>query len=83
MQIFASNQWIEAADICGLIRGKLKEAEEEGNPGGGTAVSINVDPRDLSDTGPPKRQSTQSDMRPPTQIQQRTSESGFSKRRFT
>jgi len=31
---------VEAADPCGWIRGKLEEAEEEGNPVGGPAVSI-------------------------------------------
>jgi hypothetical protein len=39
------------------------------------AVSINLDPRDLSNTGPPNRQHTPADMRPPTHIQQRTSRS--------
>jgi hypothetical protein len=34
MQIFAPNQWTEAANPCGLIREKLEEAEEEGNPVG-------------------------------------------------
>jgi hypothetical protein len=43
MQIFAPNQWTEAADPCGWIRERLKEAEEEGNPVGGWAVSINLD----------------------------------------
>jgi hypothetical protein len=33
--------------------GKLKEAEVEGDPVGGPAVSINLDPEDLSNTGPP------------------------------
>jgi len=44
MQICAPNQWTEAADPSGLIRGKLEEAEEEGNPVEGPAVSINLDP---------------------------------------
>jgi hypothetical protein len=35
MQIFVPNQWTEAADPCCLIREKLKEAEEMGNPVGG------------------------------------------------
>jgi hypothetical protein len=65
MQIFTPNQWTEAADLCGWIRGKLEEAEEEGNPVGGPAVSINVDLRDLPDTGPPTRQYTSADMSPP------------------
>jgi hypothetical protein len=38
------NQWTEAADPCGWIRGKLEEAEEDGNPVG-PAVSINLDPQ--------------------------------------
>jgi hypothetical protein len=48
MQIFAPNQWTEAAEPCGWIREKLEEAEEEGNPVGEPAVSINLDPWDLS-----------------------------------
>ena len=43
MQIFAPNQWTEAADPCGWIRGKVEEAEEEGNLVGGPDVSINLD----------------------------------------
>jgi hypothetical protein len=42
----------EAADPWGWIRGKLEEAEEEGDPVGEPAVSINLDPQNLSDTGP-------------------------------
>ena len=37
---------------------------------GGPSVSINVESQDLSDTGPPTRQHTSADMRPPTHIQQ-------------
>jgi len=48
MQIFALNQWNEAADPSGWIREKLEEAKEEANPIGGPAVSINPDPWDLS-----------------------------------
>jgi hypothetical protein len=55
MQIFAPNQWTEADDPCCLIRKKLEEAEEEGSPVGGQAVSINQDPQDLSNTGIPTR----------------------------
>jgi hypothetical protein len=39
MQIFTLNQWTEATDPCGRIRGKLEEAEEESNPVGGPVVS--------------------------------------------
>jgi hypothetical protein len=60
---------------------KLKEAEEEeGDPVGGPAVSINLDPRDLSNTGPPNIQHAPDDIRPPTHIQQNTARSRFSKR---
>jgi hypothetical protein len=48
MQIFAPNQCAEAADPCGWFRGKLEEAEEEGHPVGGLAVSINGPLRSLS-----------------------------------
>jgi hypothetical protein len=57
---------------CQAQWGRLKEAEEKGNPVGGPVVSITLDPQDLSDTGPPNRQHTPADMRPPTYIQQRT-----------
>jgi hypothetical protein len=57
---------------------KLEKVEEEGNPVGRRAVSTNLDPQDLSDTGPPTRQHTPADLRPPTHIQQRTAESGLS-----
>jgi hypothetical protein len=52
-----------------LNYGRLKEAEEKGNPGGEEAVSINLDPQDLSNTGPQNRKYTPDDMRPPTHIQ--------------
>jgi hypothetical protein len=48
MQIFPPNQWTEADDLCGWIREKMEEAE--GDPVGGPAIPINLDPRDLSDT---------------------------------
>jgi hypothetical protein len=41
MQIFVLNQWSESADPCGWIREKLEEAEEESDPVGGPAVSVN------------------------------------------
>jgi hypothetical protein len=47
----------------------LKEAKEKGDPVGGPAVLINLDPRGISDTGPPNRQHTPTDMRPSTHIQ--------------
>ena len=71
MQIFTPNQWTEAADLCGCIREKLEEAEEEGEPIGGPAVSNNLDPWDLSDNGPPTKQHTPGDMRSPINIQQK------------
>jgi hypothetical protein len=58
------NQWTKAADPCCWIRERLKEAEEEGNPVGQPVASINLDFRDLSNTGPPNRQHTPADMRP-------------------
>jgi hypothetical protein len=62
------------------IKKKIGEAEEENNPVGGPAVSTNLDPQDLSDTGPPTRQHTPADMRFPTHIQQRIARSGFIRR---
>jgi hypothetical protein len=37
MQIFAPNQWTEAADLCGWRREKLEEAEEKGGIVGETS----------------------------------------------
>ena len=37
---------------------KITEAEEKDDPVGGPAISINLDPQDLSDTEPPTRQHT-------------------------
>jgi hypothetical protein len=62
------------------LRKSWEEAEEEGNPVGGPAVSINLDPQDLLDTGSPTRQHTPADMRPPTIIQQRAAGSVFIQR---
>jgi hypothetical protein len=61
----------------------VKKAEEKGNPVGGPAVSINLNPRDLSNTGPPNRQHTPADMRSPIHIQWRTTWSVFIQRRCT
>jgi hypothetical protein len=69
MQVFAANQWKEAADPCGWIMEKLEEPEEVVSPVGGLAVSINLDPWDLSNTWSPTRQHTPVDVRPPTHIQ--------------
>jgi hypothetical protein len=44
MQIFVPNQWTEAADSCGCIRKRLEEAEKEGDPVRGPALSINLKP---------------------------------------
>jgi hypothetical protein len=57
--------------------GRLKEAEEKSDPVGEQAVSINLDPRDLSNTEPPNRQYTPADIRLPTHIESRTSGSVF------
>jgi hypothetical protein len=64
MQICALNQWAEAADPSDWVRERLKEAVEEGNPVGEVAVLINLDSRNISNTGPPKRQHTPADRRP-------------------
>jgi len=58
MQICASNQWTEDAEPCGWIKEKLEEAKKKGNPLGRPAVSINLDPQDLSNTGTPSMQHT-------------------------
>jgi hypothetical protein len=46
----------------------LEEIEEDGDPVGAPAISINLDPQGLSDTGPPTGHHTPADMRPPTHI---------------
>jgi hypothetical protein len=51
---------------------RLEEAKEEGDPVGRPAVSTNLDSRHLSETGPPNKQHTLADMRPPTHKQQKT-----------
>jgi len=62
---------------------ELGEEAEEGNPLRGPAVSINLNPRDLSDTGSPTRQNTSADLRSPTHIQERTTWSAFSQTNCT
>jgi hypothetical protein len=54
---------------------RLKEAEEEGDPVGRPAVSINLELQDLSHIGPQTRQHASADMRPATHLQQRTARS--------
>ena len=44
----------------------MEWGEEKGKPAGGSAVSINLEPRDLSNTGPPNRQHTSADIWPHT-----------------
>ena len=73
---------IEAADPRVWISGKLEETEE-GYPVGLLAVSINLDPWEVLNTGPPTRQHIPADMKPLTHREQRTAQSGFSQRRHT
>lgn len=63
MQIVIPNQWTEA-NPCGWIKERLEKAEEEGDPIGRPGVSTILDPQDRSDTEPPARQHTLSDMSP-------------------
>ena len=79
-QIFIHNQLKQAAVPCGWIREKLEKAKEEGNPVGGPAVTINLHPQNLSDTGPPSRHHLSAHMRPLTHIQQRTARSVLNQR---
>jgi hypothetical protein len=65
-----------------LNKGKsFVEAQEEADPIGRPAVSTNLDPKDLSGTEPSTRY-TSAELKPLTQIQQRTS-SGIGERRGT
>jgi hypothetical protein len=81
--LHTTNGWKLLTPVVELGRTKLEEAEEKGNLVGGPAFSTNLDQRDDSDCGPPTRQHTPADMRPPPQLQQRTAGSGFSQRRYT
>lgn len=67
MQRLALNQWTEVINSCVWIGEKVEEAKEEGSPMARPAFSIDLDPRDLSDTEPPTIQHTPADMRSPTQ----------------
>jgi hypothetical protein len=83
MQIFTPNQWTEAADLCDWIREKLEEAEEEGHPIEGLAVSTNLDLHDLSETGPPAKKYRTTDMSPPTHTNIAEDCQVWTQRRFT
>jgi hypothetical protein len=48
-----------------LELGSLKEAEEKGDSVRGPAVSINMDPQDLSNNEPPNRKHSPADIRAP------------------
>jgi hypothetical protein len=50
----------------GELGKKLEETEEASDPVRRPAVSTNLEPRNISDTGPPIRQHTPTDIRPPT-----------------
>jgi hypothetical protein len=52
-----------------LNYGRLKETDKKGDPVGGPAFSINLDPLDLSNTGTPNSQYTPAYRRPPKHIQ--------------
>jgi hypothetical protein len=41
MNILTVNHWTEVEDHFGKVRGRIKGAEEDGNPIGKTAVSTN------------------------------------------
>jgi hypothetical protein len=47
----------------------MRKAEEKDNLVGGPAISVNLNPQDLSSTGPPNKQHIPPDMKPPTHIQ--------------
>jgi hypothetical protein len=59
----------------------LEEAEEKAVPVGGPSVSVNLDPRDISDTGASTRQHISADRSYPTHIQQRIARFLFSQRK--
>ena len=51
-----------------MVRGRIKEAEEEGDPIGRPIVSTNSDPRELLETEPPISQHTGPCPKPPAHI---------------
>jgi hypothetical protein len=72
MQVFAHNQCTEEKQltpVAELGKSWKKLRRRVTLPVGGPAVSINLDPGGLSNTGPSNRQHTPADMRPPTHIQ--------------
>jgi hypothetical protein len=77
MHVFTPSQWTEAVDP---VWERWKEAKEEGNPVGGPAVSVNLDPPKLSITGSPTWQHTGAYTMSLTHIQQRTAGSAFNQR---
>ena len=77
MQILTPNKWTEVKDLCGGIREKLEEAEEKVNH------QINLNPWDHLITETPTIQHTQSVMRSPIQIQQKTDWFDLSERKST
>jgi hypothetical protein len=61
----------------------MEETDQEGDPVERPAVSINLNPRDLSHSKTQTRQHTAADIRQLTLIEQRPVWSGFSQRRDT
>lgn len=55
-----------------MNKGRLEEVEEQCDPMGRQAVSIYMNPRNLSGTEPPTSHHTLAGLRPPTHIQYRT-----------
>jgi hypothetical protein len=76
-------QWTKAGDPSGVIREKLEEIEEEGDPIRRPAISVKLNSRDLSDTEPQNRWQTPGDKRPLAQIHQKTARSIPKGRRYT
>jgi hypothetical protein len=64
--MLSPNEWSEVKDLCGWIREKLEEVEEEeGDTVGRLAVSINLDPEISQTLDQQARQYTPADMRTP------------------
>ena len=62
------NHWTEVGNQYGWIRGRIKEAEGEGDPIWRTSVSINLDTKELSETKAPTGQHTQAGSSHPVHI---------------
>ena len=58
MQIFTANHWTEVGDQYGRDRGRIEKTEEDCNPIGRKAVSVNPDSSEFPETKPKTKEHT-------------------------